>query len=77
MPRKVNRNPGIGKLGDKWQARAFFDGREISRSFGTKDEAVRWKREQERSMERGEWIDPESSGITFCFVVRKVASGQN
>lgn len=66
MPRKVNRNPGIGKRGDKWRARAFFDGREISKSFATQDEAVRWKREQERSMERGEWIDPESSGITFA-----------
>lgn len=65
MPKKVNRNPGIGKRGDKWQARAFFDGREISKSFGTQDEAVRWKREQERAMERGEWIDPSLSSITF------------
>lgn len=65
MPKKVNRNPGIGKRGDKWQARAFFDGREISKSFATQDEAVRWKREQERAMERGEWIDPSLSSITF------------
>ena len=48
MPKKVNRNPGIGKRGDKWQARAFFDGKEISKTFATQDEAVRWKREQER-----------------------------
>ena len=27
MPKKVNRNPGIGKRGDKWQARAFFQPR--------------------------------------------------
>ena len=65
MPKQVNRNPGITKRGDKWQARAFFDGREISKSFATQDEAVRWKREQERAMERGEWIDPSLSSITF------------
>jgi integrase len=66
MPKKVNRNPGIGKRGEKWQARAFFDGREISRTFATQDEAIRWKREQERAMERGEWIDPSMSSITFA-----------
>jgi len=66
MPKKVNRNPGIGKRGDKWQARAFFDGSEISKTFATQDEAIRWKREQERAMERGEWIDPSLSSITFA-----------
>jgi integrase len=65
MPKKKNRNPGVGKRGDKWQARAFFDGREYSKSFNTQEEAVRWKREQERAMERGEWIDPSLSSITF------------
>lgn len=66
MPKKVNRNPGISKRGDKWQARAFYDGREHSKSFSTQDEAVRWKREQERAMERGEWLDPALSSITFA-----------
>jgi integrase len=66
MPKKINRIPGISKRGDKWQARAFFDGREYSKTFTTQDEAVRWKREQERSMERGEWIDPSLSSITFA-----------
>ena len=66
MPKKVNRNPGIGKRGDKWQARAFHDGTEKTRTFVTQDEAVRWKREQERAMERGEWIDPTLSSITFA-----------
>lgn len=65
MPKKTNRNPGVGKRGDKWQARAFYDGREYSKSFSTQEEAVRWKREQERAMERGEWIDPSLSSITF------------
>lgn len=65
MPKRSNRNPGVGKRGDKWQARAFFDGREYSKSFKTQEEAVRWKREQERAMERGEWIDPSLSSITF------------
>ena len=57
MPKKVNRNPGVSKRGDKWKARAFFDGKEYSKTFSTQDEAVRWKREQERALERGEWID--------------------
>ena len=66
MPRKTNRNPGISKRGDRWQARAFYDGTERTRTFSTQDEAVRWKREQERAMERGEWIDPALSSITFA-----------
>jgi integrase len=66
MPKKVNRNPGIAKRGDKWRARAFCDGREISKSFSTQDEAIRWKREQERALERGEWIDPSLSGVSFA-----------
>lgn len=65
MPRKVNRNPGVAKRGDKWKARAFFDGREVSKTFSIQEEAVRWKREQERALERGEWIDPSLSSITF------------
>ena len=66
MPKKVNRNPGIAKRGDRWQARAFHDGSEKTKTFSTQDEAVRWKREQERAMERGEWIDPTLSSITFA-----------
>jgi len=65
MPKKVNRNPGISKRGDRWQARAYSDGTEKTKTFSTQDEAVRWKREQERSMERGEWIDPTLSSISF------------
>ena len=65
MPRKVNRVPGVEKRGDKWRARAFFDGREYTRTFLTQEEAVRWKREQERALQRGEWIDPNLSSITF------------
>ena len=66
MPKRVNRNPGITKRGEKWQARAFHDGTEKTKTFSTQDEAVRWKREQERAMERGEWIDPALSNITFA-----------
>jgi len=66
MPKKVNRNPGIAKRGDKWQARAFHDSKEFTKTFATQDEAIRWKREQERSMERGEWISPTLSSITFA-----------
>lgn len=66
MPKKVNRNPGIAKRGDKWQARAFHDSKEFTKTFATQDEAIRWKREQERSLERGEWINPTLSNITFA-----------
>ena len=77
MPRKVNRNPGITKRGDKWQARAFYDGTEKTKTFSTQDEAVRWKREQERAMERGEWIDPMLSSITFADWSQKWLSAKN
>jgi integrase len=65
MPKKSNRHPGVGKRGRKWQARAYYDGREFSKTFNTQDQAIRWKREQERAMQRGEWIDPSLSSITF------------
>ena len=77
MPKKVNRNPGITKRGDKWQARAFHDGTEKTKTFSTQDEAVRWKREQERAMERGEWIDPTLSSITFADWSQKWLSAKN
>jgi integrase len=77
MPKKVNRNPGITKRGDKWQARAFHDGTEKTKTFSTQDEAVRWKREQERAMERGEWIDPTLSSITFAEWSQKWLSAKN
>jgi integrase len=66
VPKKINRNPGIEKRGEKWRARAFHDGTEKTRTFSTQDEAIRWKRETERSLERGEWIDPSLSSITFA-----------
>lgn len=65
MPRKVNRLPGIEKRGTRWRARAFHDSREFTKTFDTQDEAIRWKREQERALERGEWVDPKLSSITF------------
>jgi integrase len=66
MPKRVHRNPGVAKRGDKWKARVFFDGREYSKTFYTQDEALRWKNEQKRALERGEWIDPSLSGISFA-----------
>lgn len=66
MPKKSNRNPGIEKRGNKWRARAFYDGSEKTKTFATQDEALRWKRETQRALERGEWIDPSMSSITFA-----------
>jgi integrase len=65
MPKRKNRIPGIEKRGDKWRARAFYDGKETAKTFTSQDEAIRWKREQERALERGEWIDPRLASITF------------
>jgi integrase len=65
VPKKKNRIPGVERRGDKWRARAFFDGRETTKTFSSQDEAIRWKRGQERALERGEWIDPRLSAITF------------
>jgi integrase len=65
MPKKINRVPGVEKRGEKWRARAFYDGRETTKTFASQDEAIRWKREQERALERGEWIDPRLASITF------------
>lgn len=65
MPKKSNRIPGVEKRGDKWRARAFFGGHEYAKTFPTQEEAVRWKREQERALQRGDWIDPNLSSITF------------
>jgi len=42
VPKKINRNPGIAKRGDRWQARAYSDGIEKTKTFSTQDEAVRW-----------------------------------
>lgn len=66
MPRKINITPGISKRNEKWQARAFHFGKEKSKTFSTKDEAIRWKRETERALERGEWIEPSHSNISFA-----------
>jgi integrase len=65
MPRKKNRVPGVEKRGEKWRARVSLDGREVAKTFTSQDEAIRWKREQQRAYERGEWIDPRLSSITF------------
>ncbi len=77
MPRKSNRIPGIEKRGDKWRARAFHSGTEKTKTFATQDEAVRWKREIERALERGEWIDPSLSGITFAEWAKLWLSAKN
>lgn len=77
MPRKSNRVPGIEKRGDKWRARAFHSGMEKTKTFATQDEAMRWKREIERALERGEWIDPSLSSITFADWAKMWLSAKN
>ena len=76
MSRKRNRVPGIEKRGDKWRARAYFDGKEVTKTFTSQDEAIRWKREQARALERGEWIDPRLSSISFEDWSRNWLSGK-
>lgn len=40
-------------------------GRERSRTFDTRRDAVAWETEQARAMRRGEWIDPDAGALTL------------
>lgn len=42
------------------------DGRERSRTFGTKKEAERYERGQQTDLEQGQWIDPRSGRVTLA-----------
>lgn len=53
--------------GKPWESRLRRpDGKQVSRSFRTRKEAEKWEREQQTRMDRGEWVDPSASLITFA-----------
>lgn len=48
----------------RWDSRIYRpDGRRLSRTFRTLGEAKAWEREQLRSRDRGEWIDPAAGRL--------------
>ena len=54
------------KSGPRYEVRLRGpDGRERSRSFRTLRDAERYEREQRRSLDRGDWIDPRNATVTF------------
>jgi integrase len=57
----------IEQRGNRWRCRVWNgSGVESSQSFGTKTAAERWGREQDRSRDRGEWIDPAGGKVLFA-----------
>lgn len=56
----------INKRGDKWRARYRGpDGKERSKTFGTKREAQAWITAQQSRQMRGEWVDPARGKVAF------------
>ncbi len=54
------------KSGPRYEVRLRGpDGRERSRSFRNLRDAERYEREQRRSFDRGDWIDPRNATVTF------------
>lgn len=55
----------------RWVAR-YRDpaGKEHSKTFDTRRDAVAWESEREREMRRGEWLDPETMKITVRHLVQ-------
>ncbi len=52
--------------GVRWQAAyRALDGRERTRTFARKVDAERWLRDQETTLDRGEWVDPRSGRSNF------------
>lgn len=51
--------------GQRWRARLLVDGREVSRSFPTKEQAKQWLTGQQAALNRDEWISPKRGTVTF------------
>jgi integrase len=66
MPKRVHADPGIAKMENgRWRARYRApDGRERSKVFATKFDALAWRRTQLADRDRGDWIDPRGSRQT-------------
>jgi hypothetical protein len=66
MPKVVNTVPDVARHGQgKWRARYRGpDGRERSKVFANKNDAVRWRTTALADQARGDWIDPRGGRIT-------------
>jgi integrase len=63
----------IRKRNDRWQAIVKRKGYPLlSKSFGTRGDAEKWARKQEREIDVGEWIDPsEAQARSLAEVLRR------
>ena len=62
---KRNRFPGVEKVAGGYRAR-YTDatGTRRAKTFKVQSDAVRWRNEQLRAIDRGEWIEPTRAQIT-------------
>lgn len=64
-----------GKHGTRWRVRVRRDGSFVTRTFDSKTRATQWARDQERAIDRGEWIDhSEAEGTTLTEALDRYAS---
>ena len=54
----------LRKRGTKWQVQIRREGRNLSKTFHFREDAARWAREQERSIDRGEASLPPVNRVT-------------
>jgi hypothetical protein len=52
------------------------DGREWSRSFHSRRDAERYERDQRAAFDRGNWIDPRRSSVTFAEFAQQWLGGR-
>lgn len=50
---------------NRWRARVVVNGREVSRSFRSKEMARAWRIQQLNALQTGDWISPKRGAVTF------------
>lgn len=64
----------VGKTGAKWRVRVRMDGNFVTKTFDSKTRATQWARDQERAIDRGEWIDhSEAEGTSLVEALKRYA----
>ena len=59
--------PGVKRRGAGWQARLRGpDGREVSATFDTQDEAAAWREARLADRRPGSWVDPRRGRVTLA-----------
>lgn len=62
----------IRKRGNRWQAQVRIDGfRGVSKSFHNKEDALKWSRQTEASMDRGDFDDKKTPIISVSDLLNK------